>query len=156
MVAYHKTAFIKPRTKVRILENTGRFGEIGTVVSRPEGRIKWSTSRPDVRITWVQFEDLEGPIGYFTDDLERVEDMSSTTLVGPKPEPAKEPQHPTPWKAEGRRILDANGREVFRIRSKAASDEVPMAVAYELARVVANAVSAKFAPAAVKDSDSPF
>jgi hypothetical protein len=104
------------------------------------------------------------PVGTtaFVTDVERIQEMAYVkNLVGPKPEPIQEPKHPTPWRYSGRRILDANGGVVFIVRQASRTESGPvfdidMSTAYELARVVTDAVNEKFAPAKVQDSPSPF
>lgn len=81
-------------------------------------------------------------------------------LVGPRPEPAKEPEFVTPFRADGRNVVDANGKVVFRVqfggyRTNGYREELPMAKGYELARLAAEALSEKFAKP-VEDSKSPF
>lgn len=95
-------------------------------------------------------------------NVKKVEENMSyvSNLVGPKPEPVQEPKHPTPWSASGRDIIDANGNRVLRIQFASAPDTrqdhlIPMAEAYELARVIKDSVNALHGKV-VKDSPSPF
>jgi ribosomal protein L35AE/L33A len=83
-----------------------------------------------------------------------------SNLVGPKPEPTPEPKFVTPFRSDGSNVVDANGKIVIRIQyggytPNAYRSELPMAERYELARLVAEAPSEKFA-AKVEDSKSPF
>jgi len=94
--------------------------------------------------------------GAYINNVERIEEMAYVkNLVGPKPEPVQEPKHPTPWASSGRDVRDANGNAVLRVTTRNTRDLVPMDQAYELARVIAEAVSEKFASKA-EDSPSPF
>ena len=81
-------------------------------------------------------------------------------LVGPRPEPVEEPKFVAPFRSDGRNVVDANLKVVFRIQfggylTNQYRSELPMAEAYELARLAAEALTEKFA-APVEDSKSPF
>ena len=97
----------------------------------------------------------------YVDQVERIEEMSQTpyvkNLVGPKPEPVQEPAHPTPWTSDGSNVLDANGTVVIRIvlggYRAGHRSELPIGHRYELARLIAEAVTEKFE---AKVSQSPF
>lgn len=97
-------------------------------------------------------------------NVERITEVSNhryvENLVGPKPEPVEEPTHPTPWTNLGRRVLDSNGKVVLVVEKGNFNvgdynKDLTMAPAYELARVIAEAVSEKYAMK-VEDSKSPF
>lgn len=95
-------------------------------------------------------------------NMRKVEYMSySKNLVGPKPEPVQEPKFVTPFRSQGRNVIDANGTVVVRIErggyaiGTVVRGELGMAHAHELARLFAEAVTEKYA-AKVEDSKSPF
>lgn len=96
-------------------------------------------------------------------NVKRVQEKSVAyvkNLVGPRPEPVQEPKFVTPFRSEGRRVIDANGRVVYMIQYGGYAEgqyrsELSMAEAYELARVSAEALTEKYA-AKVEDSKSPF
>jgi hypothetical protein len=160
MTRYDKADQVEPGTRVRVSSQVGipDAGSFGTVVKRSPNRHEWSQYRDRTRMTWVQIDGRLKPFGYYTNNLERVEEMSYVkNLVGPKPEPVQEPKHPTPWTSKGRDVLDANGSVIFRVQHRGAyNNDVSMSEAYDLARIVAEAVTAKFAQAKVQDSPSPF
>lgn len=98
-------------------------------------------------------------------NVERITEVSNyryvENLVGPKPKPVEEPTHPTPWTNSGRRVLDSNGKVVLVVEKGNFNvgdynKDLNMAPAYELARVIAEAVSEKYAAPKVEDSKSPF
>lgn len=96
-------------------------------------------------------------------NVKKLEDnqvMYVNNLVGPKPEPVQEPKFVAPFGSDGRNVMDSNGKVVFRIqfggyRPNSFRSELPMAEAYELARLAAEALSEKFAKP-IQDSKSPF
>lgn len=159
MVAYNKDEEIPLGTRVKVSETTApHTGKLGTVVDAPPGRITWSTMKHNTRMTWVLVDGSTKPFGYYTYNLERIEDMNTRNLVGPKPEPVQEPEFPTPWRADGANILDGNDKVVFRIqfggyRQGAYRSELPVAVKYALAQEVVKAVNKLHQEA---DTKSPF
>lgn len=103
--------------------------------------------------------------GYFAtiELVKKVESMAYVNnLIGPKPEPVQEPKFVAPFRSDGRNVLDANRTVVLRIRDGGYTTgsfqrELPMAEAYELAQVVAEVLTAKFAKTTtVEDSPRPF
>lgn len=94
-------------------------------------------------------------------NMRKVEEMAYVkNLVGPKPEPVQEPKFVAPFKSDGRNVIDANRNVVARIThggypAAGYRVELPMAEAYELARLFAEALTEKFATKA-EDSKSPF
>lgn len=162
MTRYDKADEIESGTKVLISKPGPYGGKIGEVVETPFGRNSWSELDPAMRMTWVKIPGRATPFGFYTNNLERIEEMTyNKNLVGPKPEPVQEPKHPTPWRYSGRRILDANGGVVFIVRQTARTEagmvlDIDMSTVYELARVVTDAVNEKFAPSKAQDSPSPF
>jgi hypothetical protein len=150
MTAYEKDALIPPGTRVKVIDGAPYGGQLGTVVQVPPLKSAWSMSLPDTRMTYVQIDGKRHPYGYFTFNLERIETV--TNLVGPKPEPVKEPTHPTPWKAQGKVILDANGVQVLKVQMRSEYNNIPLYVAVELADVITKAVNKYFE----KDTPSPF
>lgn len=92
-------------------------------------------------------------------NVERIEEVSNVNaMVGPKPEPVSEPQFVTPFRSDGRAIVDANKRVVFRIESGdymlgSAPRQVLVHDAYRLADMVAEAMNEKFGK---KEAPSPF
>jgi len=115
-------------------------------------------------MTYVKLDTVSsplGPYGFFTDNLEGIEEMSYVkNLVGPKPEPVQEPKFPTPWTSDGSNVLDANRKVVLKVRTGGYIQseyvkDLPMAERYELAKVIAAAVT-QFYAKTVEDSKSPF
>lgn len=96
-------------------------------------------------------------------NVKKLEDNQVTyvkNLVGPKPEPVEEPKFVAPFESDGRNVVDANRKVVFRVQfggytTNGYRSELPMAEAYELARLAAEALSEKFAKP-IQDSKSPF
>lgn len=81
-------------------------------------------------------------------------------LIGPKPEPVEAPTFVAPFKSDGANVVDANGKVVTRVQFGGYTEgtyrlELPIAHKYELARVIAEALTEKFARR-VEDSKSPF
>lgn len=88
--------------------------------------------------------------------------LNHSDIVGPVPEPVKAPKHPTPWKQNGRDIVDANGRVVISLNrgnyvdSGFGSTHLDAGSAFKLAKVISEAVNAHFGGGKVEDSKSPF
>lgn len=81
-------------------------------------------------------------------------------LIGPKPEPLKDPTFVAPFHSDGRNVVDANDKVVTRVQfggygTGTFRSELSMAEGYELARVIAVALSEYFSKK-VEDSESPF
>ena len=81
-------------------------------------------------------------------------------LIGPEPKPVQEPKFVAPFRADGRNVIDKNRRVVFRINFgdymiSSFRTELPASTAFELARVVADALTEKYAEK-TEDSPSPF
>lgn len=160
MIAYNKGDLIPEGTRVRVWPSTAPFsGLYGTVVPNGiMGRRVWSLTNPGTRLTYVKLDYRDTVFGCHTNNLERIEDMNTRNLVGPKPEPVQEPDFPTPWRADGANVLDANDKVVFRIQfggyhQDAYRSELPVATKYALAQEVVKAVN-KFHEKV--DSSSPF
>lgn len=117
---------------------------------------------PARNLVRVKFDHPFGTVSRYVSNLERINEVPyANNLVGPKPEPVKEPKFVTPFRHDGRNIVDANRRVVLNIRYggyilDTYRTELPMAEACELARLIAEALTEKFAPAKVADSESPF
>lgn len=96
-------------------------------------------------------------------NVKKLEDNQVTyvnNLIGPKPKPVEEPKFVAPFESDGRNVVDANRKVIFRVqfggyRVGGYRAELPMAESYELARIVAEALSEKFAKP-VEDSKAPF
>lgn len=134
--------------------------------SRYEGTVVGTGSAygPKIQITKNEdYPDTGSAPGRFAyiKNIERIEDMSYTkNLIGPKPEPVQEPKFVTPFRSVGRDVVDANDRVVFKVRNGghklgSFSQELPMDQAYDLAKVMAEALNEKF-ETKVKDAPSPF
>lgn len=158
MVAYDKGDLIPVGTRVRVSPFASPYsGQYGVVVpNNVFDRKAWAGTRPRTRLTYVSLENSDKVFGYFTDNLERIEEMTNyNNLVGPKPEPVKEPDHPTPWRRQGRVIIDANGVQVLKVRESSEYETIPTEKAFRLASVLVDAVNALF-PASKEDAPSPF
>jgi len=93
-------------------------------------------------------------------NVERIEMPYVKNLVGPKPEPVQEPKFPTPWTAEGSKVMDSNRKIVLKLQYGGYSEgefsaQLPMTERYELAQVIAKAVN-EFYKAKAEDSKLPF
>lgn len=146
MGAYNKGDVIPEGTRVRVSPNTAPYsGKIGIVVSS-EGRQVWASLKHATRMTWVKVPGRESPFGFYTNNLERIEDMSKSNLVGPKPEPVQEPEFVTPFRSDGANIIDANGKVVTRVQfggyiQGSYRSELPVQHKYRLAELFAKAVN---------------
>ena len=161
MVLYNKGDFIPIGTRVRVARHTAPYSGVeGTVVTAPAGKGYYAQLRTKTRITWVQLPTRNTPFGFYTDNLERIEDMQyGKNLVGPKPEPVKEPEFITPLRADGANVVDDNGKVVTRVQfggyvQGSYRSELPVATKYALAEIFAQAVNEKYGK--VEDSKSPF
>jgi hypothetical protein len=146
---------VEPDTRVRV----NQTGNLANLNGKTGVVIRTLTGGDPRRKRVVLYLDGRMTTSY-TSHLERIEMAYVTNLVGPKPEPAKEPTHPTPWTSDGANIIDANGNVVTRVqfggyRQGSYRSEQPMATKYELARVIAEAVS-KFYEVKAEDAQSPF
>lgn len=155
MVAYNKSDLIPPGTKVKVAPWTAPYaGWIGTVVEPRPGELTRSTVNPKRTITRVQIPGRKGSFGFYTNNLERIEEVTNyNNLVGPKPEPVREPEHPTPWVRQGRVILDANGVQVLKVSKSSEYQSIPLDKAYKLTQALVDAVNGKFSK---EDAPSPF
>lgn len=86
-------------------------------------------------------------------NVERIKEVKSGSLVGPKPKPPVEPEHPTPWSVSGNTLYDANGTVVFRIGNPAYANTMAPEKAKKLAIVVRDAVNEAYS---VEDAPAPW
>lgn len=153
---------IGTRVRYESLGNHPRNGKTGTVVSS----VRRSNLGPDVQgLVSVEFDHDSRTVGCYVHNLERItEEMTryNKNLVGPKPKPVQEPEHPTPWRSVGRRVIDANDQVVFLVENGNFPNEglsggpknLSMSRAYDLAAIVADGVNKLHE--GTKDSPSPF
>lgn len=71
-------------------------------------------------------------------------------LVGPKPKPLEEPEHPTPWSYSGNRIFDANAKHVMRVGKGDPYGTMSLQTATLLAAAIVEAINEKH-----KEEDGP-
>lgn len=163
MTVYAADYRVPVGTQVRVVgEGSSYGGQVGEVVNAPLGEKTWSSLRPGTRITWVDLPSRETPFGFYTNYLERYEDMTTkygSNLVGPKPEPVKEPEFVTPLRADGTNIVDANGKVVTRIQFGGYTrgtyrSELPTATKYALAELFSKAVNETYGKK--EEKTSPF
>lgn len=117
--------------------------------SRYNGRLATVLEEPPVqpggldrRMVFVQFDN--GPrIRVYVHNLERIEDVATRKLVGPKPKPPLEPEHPTPWSYSQHTIHDANGNTVFRIGNPDRFTTMDMRKATLLAAAIVESMNEK-------------
>lgn len=94
------------------------------------------------RMVFVQFDN--GPkIRVYVHNLERIEDVATRKLVGPKPKPPLEPEHPTPWTYSQNTVHDANGNTVFRIANPDRFTTMEMRKGTLLAAAIVEAMNEK-------------
>lgn len=147
-------------TRVKyVLNGRGMTGWEGEVVGLPYTQPGRYEHRNLVKI---KFDDKPTPRACYVSNLERIEDMAvmrNSNLIGPKPEPVKEPKFVGPFRSIGRHVVDANSKVVVKVqfgghREGGFSEQLPMDEAYDLATVIAEALTEKFSKK--EDSSSPF
>lgn len=159
MVRYKDWSEPAPGTRVRYFAEDPRNRRDGTtgVVLDQAKEIYTPSGR---KMAIVQFDSDKCKMRCYVSNLERIEMPYVKNLVGPKPEPVREPKFPTPWTSDGSNVLDANRKVVIKLRNGGYapgefSSELPMAERYELAQVIAKAVTEYYKTKA-EDSQSPF
>lgn len=143
----------EPALNTRVLymrDSTSFFplnGKTGHVVS---GARKSKRGNQVRNLVSVQFDDGR-VIGCYVSNLERINEVASTrNLVGPKPKPLEEPEHPTPWSYSGNLILDANRNKVMRVGKGDPYGTLSPTKATLLASAIVEAMNEKY-----KEEDAP-
>lgn len=144
---------------------TGEGQGSGTVYEGVVLSLAQPGTNPKIRVTKIRTPKVGSAIigrPVYITNMKKVENQMQyvKNLIGPKPEPVKEPKFTAPFRADGRNVLDSGGKVVVRVQfggytTAAYRSELPMAEAYELAGVIARALTEKY-EVTVKDSNSPF
>lgn len=148
-------------TQVRyILEGRGMTNWVGEVVGVPYTQPGRYEHRNLVK---VKFGGKPTPRACYVSNLERIEEVASNlyteNLIGPKPEPVKDPKFVAPFQAKGPNVVDSNGRVVTKIQfgghlvGQIVAD-LSMQERYDLAKIFAEALNEKYAKKS--DAPSPF
>lgn len=149
-VRYRDWSEPAPGTRVRYhREDRARNGQTGEVVKMvPVGYLDNSNRK----MALVKFDKDGMKTCCYVSNLERINEVSRE-LVGPKPKPLEEPEHPTPWSYTGNLLLDANGKKITRLAKGDPYNSLSLVKAELLAKVIVEAINEKYK---VEDAPTPW